>query len=220
MQRRQVLKQLAALGGLAMTSVSVLAQGTPPPFLTLPTPQATEVKGKIEVIEFFHYGCPHCRDFDPLLEQWVKALPADVVFKRVPAIWGNPQLQALARFYYAEEATGELARLHGKVFAAVQDDKVALTDKDPNNAQAAAVEWVARQGVDGKKFADAYKSFGVNSKIQRADQLARAYQIQGVPTLAIDGKFLTSASMTGSHPNTLKVADQLIARARKEQGRG
>lgn len=212
MQRRQVLKQLAALGGLVMVGESVLAQGAAP-FLTLPTPQATEAKGKVEVIEFFHYGCPHCRDFDPLLEQWVKALPADVVFKRVPAIWGNPQLSALARFFYAAEATGDLGKLHTKIFEAFQSDKVPL------NTEAGALEWVGRQGVDGKKFADAYKSFGVNSKIQRADQLARAYQVQGVPTLAIDGKFLTSASMTGSHANTLKMADQLIARARKEQGR-
>lgn len=215
MQRRQVLKQLAALGGLALVGESVLAQGAQP-FAVLATPQPPEVKGKVEVIEFFHYGCPHCRDFDPLLEEWVKKLPSDVTFRRVPAIWGNPQLQALARFYYAEEATGELARLHPKVFAAVQDAKVALADKDPRVAESAAMEWVGAQGVDAKKFGDAYKSFGVSSKVQRADQLARAYQIQGVPTLAVGGKYTTSASLTGSHPNTLKMADQLIARARKE----
>jgi protein dithiol oxidoreductase (disulfide-forming) len=214
MQRRQVLKQMAALGGLAVVGRSILAEGTQTPFLVLPTAQASEAKGKVEVIEFFHYGCPHCRDFDPLLEQWAKALPADVVFRRVPAIWGNPQLGQLARFYYAAEATGDLAKLHGKVFDALQADKVPL------NTEAGALEWVGRQGVDGKKFADAYKSFGVQSRVQRADQLARAYQIQGVPTLAIGGKYLTSASLAGSHPNTLKVADELIARSRKELGRG
>jgi len=209
MQRRQVLKQLAALAGLALVGESVLAQGAQP-FMVLSTPQPTEVKGKVEVIEFFHYGCPHCREFDPLLEDWLKNLPADVTFRRVPAIWGNPQLQGLARFYYAEEATGELAKLHPKVFAAVQDAKAPLA------TEAGALEWVASQGVDAKKFAEAYKSFGVATKVQRADQLARTYQIQGVPTLAIAGKYITSASLTGSHPNTLKMAEQLIARARKE----
>jgi thiol:disulfide interchange protein DsbA len=210
MQRRQVLKQLVALGGLALVGETVLAQGAQP-YQVLANPRPPEVKGKIEVIEFFHYGCPHCRDFDPLLEQWVKSLPADVVFRRVPAIWGNPQLKALAQFYYAEEASGVLPRLHGKAFEAVQVDKVAL------NTEEGAVDWVGRQGADAKKFAEAYKSFGVQSKVQRADQLARDYQIQGVPTLVIAGKYLTSASLTGGHPNTIKVADELIARARKEQ---
>lgn len=214
MQRRQAIQQLAALGGLALVGQKVFAENAPAPFLVLPNPQPTDVKGKVEVMEFFHYGCPHCREFDPLLEQWLKAQPADVAFRRVPAIWGNPQLGQLARFFYAAEATGDLARLHGKVFEAVQSDKVPL------NTEEGAVEWVTKQGGDGKKFAEAYKSFGVQTKVQRADQLARAYQIQGVPTLAIDGKYLTSASMTGSHPNALKMADQLIARARKEQGRG
>jgi protein dithiol oxidoreductase (disulfide-forming) len=213
MQRRQVLKQLAALGGLAAVGRSVLAQEGQP-FLVLTPAQPTDLKGKVEVIEFFHYGCPHCREFDPLLEQWVKGLPADVVFRRVPAIWGNSQLQGLARFYYAEEATGDLAKLHSKVFEAVQDGKVPLYN------ETGALEWVARQGVDAKKFADAYKSFGVVSKVQRADQLAKDYKIQGVPTLAIDGKYLTSAALAGGHPNALKMADQLVARARKEQGRG
>lgn len=214
MQRREILKHLAALGGMAVVGPSVMAQGGAASFTVLANPQPKEVKGKIEVIEFFHYGCPHCRAFDPLLEQWVKTLPPDVVFSRVPAIWGNPQLKALAQLYYAEEATGEVARLHGKVFGALQDDRVPL------HTESGVLEWVAKQGVDAKKFGDAYKSFGVGSRVQRADQLARAYQIQGVPTLAIDGKYLTSASLAGSHANALKVADELIARARKEGGRG
>lgn len=212
MQRRQVLKRLAALGGLAAVGGSVLAQESSS-FQVLSPAQPTDVKGKVEVIEFFHYGCPHCRAFEPLLEQWLKTAPPDVAFRRVPAIWGNAQLQGLARFYYTEEVSGDLAKLHAKVFEALQDDKVPLY------TESGALEWVAKQGVDAKKFAEAYKSFGVASKVQRADQLARDYKIQGVPTLVIDGKYITSASMAGSHQNALKVADQLIARARKEQGR-
>ncbi|MBX3686062.1 MAG: thiol:disulfide interchange protein DsbA/DsbL, partial [Rhodocyclaceae bacterium] len=97
MDRRSMLKQMAAVVGVAAMAGKVSAQQ---PFAEVNPPQPTGDAGKIEVLEFFHYGCPHCRDFDPLLEKWVAALPKDVEFKRVPAIWGNAQLKELARFYY------------------------------------------------------------------------------------------------------------------------
>lgn len=215
MQRRQAFKHLVALGGLILVGGPAFAQGNAQ-FQVLSNPQPPEVKGKIEIIEFFHYGCPHCRKLDPLLEQWLKNLPGDVAFRRVPAIWGNAQLAALARFYYAGEVSGDLAKLHGKVFQAVQDDKVALADKDPKEAEAATAEWVAKQGVDAKKFMEAYKSFGVNSKIERANQLARTYQIDGVPTLIVGGKY----AVKGDDASVLKTTDELLARVRKEQAKG
>ena len=205
MDRRSMLKQMAAVVGVAATAGKVSAQQ---PFAEVNPPQPTGDAGKIEVLEFFHYGCPHCRDFDPLLEKWVAALPKDVEFKRVPAIWGNAQLKELARFYYTLEVTGELHVLHSKVFAALQSDKVPLNTEDGVRA------WIAKQGGDEKRFMETYKSFGVQSMVQRADQIARAYKIQGVPTLAIDGKYLTAGSMAGTHENALKVADQLIQRVR------
>ncbi len=165
------------------------------------------------MLEFFHYGCPHCKAFDPLLELWVKKLPADVVFRQVPVTWGNPQLAGLAKLHLTLAATGDLARLHPQVFDAVQ------TDKLPLNTEAAAQEWAVKKGIDGKKFAEAYRSFGVQVGMQRIEKLGRDYKIQGVPTLAVDGKYFTSGSIAGSHEAALKVADQLIARARGEQGR-
>lgn len=215
MNRRHALQQLGALALLAGPVGQVFAQqASGPGFQTLDPAVPTAAKGKIEVIEFFHYGCPHCRDFDPLLEQWKKRLPADVSFVRVPAIWGNAQLQALARLYYTFEVTGQVEALHGKVFAALQDNKEPLHTEDGVRA------WVGKQGVDAKSFMEAYKSFGVQSQVQRADQLARTYKVQGVPMMAIDGRFATSASMTGSHENTLKQVDQLLARVRSEPRRG
>ena len=213
MQRRDVLKQLSAVVALAGTGLPVFAQGAGKGFELVSPPQPTDDKNKVEVIEFFHYGCPHCKAFDPLLDLWIKKLPADVVFRRVPVTWGNPMLTGLARLHLALDVSGELPRLHGQVFDAVQSDKLPL------NTEAGAIEWVTRKGGDGKKVAEAYRSFGVQTRLARVEQLGRDYKIQGVPTLAIDGKYFTAASIAGSHEAALKVADQLIARARSEQGR-
>ena len=216
MNRRHALQQLGALALLAGPVGQVFAQqASGPGFQVLDPAVPTSAKGKIEVIEFFHYGCPHCRDFDPLLEQWKKRIAADVSFARVPAIWGNAQLQGLARLYYTLEVTGQVDTLHEKVFVALQEDKEPLQSEDGVRA------WIGKQaGVDAKVFMDTYKSFGVQSQVQRADQLARTYKVQGVPMMAVDGPFVTSASMTGSHENTLKQVDQLLARVRSEPRRG
>lgn len=215
MNRRHALQQLGALALLAGPAGHVLAQRAGgPAYQELSPAVPTAAKGKIEVVEFFHYGCPHCRDFDPLIEHWIKRLPADVAFSRVPAIWGNPQLQGYARLYYTIEVTGQIDALHEHVFVAVQENKLPLNTED------GVRDWVSKRGVDAKAFMEAYKSFGVQSMVQRADQAARAYKIQGVPTMAVDGRFLTSASMTGSHEGTLKQVDQLLARVRSEPRRG
>ncbi|MCB1907249.1 MAG: thiol:disulfide interchange protein DsbA/DsbL [Rhodocyclaceae bacterium] len=210
MDRRQALKNVAVLAGLAATGGRAFAQGRS--YNTLDPAQPTEDASRIEIIEFFHYGCPHCRDFDPLLEAWLVNLPGDVTFKRVPAIWGNAKLKQLARLYYSAEATGDLHTLHGEVFAAFQTSKIPL-DTEPG-----VRDWVAGKGLDADKFMAAYKSFGIQSKLARAEQLARNFRVQGVPTMAVDGKYTTSASLTGSHENTLKVIDELIAKVRAERG--
>ena len=212
MNRRHALLQLAALAGASAVGAPAFAQN--PTFVPVNPPQTTAEPGKVEVIEFFHYGCPHCRNFDPLLEHWLEGLPDDVVFLRVPVIWGNPDLKQLARFYYAAEAAGVLDTLHSKVFTAFQEERVPLTTEQ------GVSDWVTENGVDTKAFMDAYKSFGVESKIQRAAQVARAYRINGVPTLAIDGAWLTSASMAGTHEAALKVTDELIAKARQSKSKG
>lgn len=208
MNRRDVLKQCAAACILAPFASLSLARD---PFVELKPAQPTDDPSTIEVIEFFHYGCPHCRDFDPLLENWRQKLPADVSFRRVPAIWNNAQLSALARLYFAAETADEIGSIHEQVFVAIQDEKRSLFSADDVRS------WVRGKVADVDKFIAAYNSFGVNSMLQRADQLARAMRIQGVPALAIDGRFLTSASIAGSHEEALATADQLIERIRAER---
>lgn len=213
MQRRDVLKQLSALAALGGLVLPAWSQGSGKGFELVSPPQPTEAKGKVEVLEFFHYGCPHCRAFDPALDAWVKKLPSDVVFTRVPVMWGQQMLVGFARLYATLDATGDLPRLHGQIFEAVQSEKLPL------NTEAGAQEWVVKKGVDAKKFSDAYRGFSTNVRVKRFEEIARNYKVDGVPTLAIDGKYFTSGSLAGTHEAALKVADQLIARARSEQGR-
>ncbi|MER2552279.1 MAG: thiol:disulfide interchange protein DsbA/DsbL [Thauera sp.] len=207
MNRRDALK----LAGLAFALPAASIARADEPFQIIEPAQKADDPSKIEVLEFFHYGCPHCRDFHPLITAWKKKLPADVAFRAVPAVWNNAQLGGLARLYYTAEITGDLAALEPAIFAAVQDDKRPLFNEQQVG------EWIAGKVGDAAKFLDTYKSFGVGSLVQRADQLARAMKIQGVPALVIGGRYMTSASLSGSHENTLKVADDLIARVRKER---
>lgn len=209
MNRRLILKQLGALALLsAATPVAFAQQGEL--YRTLPSRIPSETPGKVEVIEFFHYGCPHCRDFHPLIKDWLKRLPEDVSFRAVPAIWGNEQLRGLARLYYAAERTGTLDVIENGIFVAVQDER------RPIHTEAGVKDWIAGFDVDAKAFMDTYNSFALQAMVQRADQVARAYRIQGVPTMAVGGRYFTAASITGSHERTLAVVDELIVRARAE----
>ncbi len=207
MNRRQVLVQLGALAMAGAAAPAVFAQSQEQ-FQALANPIPPEVAGKIEVIEFFHYGCPHCRNFHPLVKDWSKRLADDVVLVKVPAIWGNEQLRGLARLYYAAERTGTLDILEDGIFEAVQDRRL------PIHNESGVTDWIKRFDLDHQGFINIYKSFALQAQVQRADQIARAYRVQGVPTLAVGGRYLTSASMTGSHQATLEVADQLIQRVR------
>lgn len=175
--------------------------------------QLTEAKGKVEVIEFFSYGCPHCHEFDPLLEKWTKGAAKDVEVKRVPITFGRDVWVPLAKMYYTLEALGELDRMHNAVFEALHNQRVPL------NVENAQFEWIASKGIDGKKYQDLYKSFTVQSKVARAQQIAAGYKITGVPTMAVGGRFMTSGSLTGSHENMLRVVDQLIVTARADLGK-
>lgn len=183
------------------------------PFETLDPPVATAPE-VIEVIEFFHYGCPHCRAFDPLVSAWKKKLPADVRFQLVPVIWNQRALFGLATFYYALAAIGALETLHPRAFAAVQDERRPLYERD------GAAQWVREQGGDGAALAKAWDAFSVQTQVKQAERLARDYRIQGVPTLAIAGRYLTSAAHTGSHEAALTEADRLIGEVRRSRTKG
>jgi protein dithiol oxidoreductase (disulfide-forming) len=162
---------------------------------------------KIEVIEFFSYGCPHCAAFEPVLEAWVKQLPPDVVFRPMPyAFFGAPAQQ---KMFYALEEMGQRETLHRKLFDAIHVQKKSLSTDDEIAA------FLVTLGVDGAKFQDALKGFGVNNKMTRGKQIATSYKIDSVPTLAIHGRFFTSPGMAKSPERALLVANNLIQQVRQ-----
>ena len=194
---------------LALAAGSALAQGKPA-FKPLANPQAVETGDKIEVIEFFWYGCSHCFDLEPFLKKWTAKLPKDVEFRRIPAV-PTERWMPNARTFYTLEAMGLLEKLHGEVFDAIHIDRVNLND------ERIQLDWMAKKGVDRAKFTESWKSFSVQSKTKRAIQQTQAYDITGVPTLVVDGKYVTSVSMTGSPEGLMKALDELIVKARAER---
>ena len=174
--------------------------------------QPTEAPGKIEVIEFFSYLCPHCYSFDPVLAPWVNKLPKDVQFRRVPAMFSDDYMKA-ARAFYALEAIGEEKLLHAALFDAVQSGQKL---KVVNEADLTA--WLGKQGVDTKKFAAAYRSFSVETNLKRAAQLSEGYGIDGVPSMAVNGKYVVLTDNIKSLGQILSISDALIERSRKESG--
>ncbi len=172
----------------------------------------TDNKNKIEVMELFWYGCIHCYQMDPILNEWVKKLPKDVYFKRVPAI-PRPEWAPMARAFYAMETLGVSEKLHTSIFDAVHKDKT-LNPAD----EKAILEWVTlKSGLDRKKVEEAFNSFSMNASLNRAAQMFRAAGATGVPSLVIDGKYITSSTMAGGNNEALKLADDIIANIRKDK---
>ena len=171
----------------------------------------TESAAKIEVIEFFSYGCPHCADLHPFATKWAAKLPSDVVLKRVPVGFGNPYYQNLAKLYYTLEALGELSKLDDAVFHAIHQKGLKLIDDK------SILDWATQQGIDAKKFSDAYSSFGVVSKAKRADQMAQTAKIRGVPALVVDGRYLMLNDSIKSHADLLDNTSKIIEKTRSER---
>jgi len=175
-------------------------------------PQPTESNGKIEVIEFFWYGCPHCYHLESSVNEWLKTKPDDVVFKRVPAYpsesWGE-----LARVFYTIQAMGLLPQMHEKIFDAIHKDGVNLANKKIRE------QWLAKNGVDPAKYEQVEKSFTVASDLQRAKQMTINYKVDSVPRLVVDGKYYTSGELAGSPERIFSVVDELIAKVRAENGK-
>ena len=213
MNRRDFSLQLTAAAGVAALGVPGLALAqaaqegkdfnkvSPPAAVAAPA-------GKVEVVEFFWYGCPHCNALEPQLEAWVKKLPADVAFRRVP-VGFSPVHEFHQKIYYALEAMNQVEALHAKVFAAIH------VDHKPLGKDADVAAFFNSIGQNGDKVVELTKSFSVSGKARAAKQLAGAYHIDGVPMVGVQGRFLTSASMTGSPERLFAVADQLIQQVRK-----
>jgi protein dithiol oxidoreductase (disulfide-forming) len=210
------LPQLAAAFLVAL-SLPAMAQTAGPQegreYSRLKNPIPVETGKKIEVIEFFSYGCPHCGEFEPLLQGWLKTVPADVQFRRVPVIFQDRWLP-LGKEYYTLEALGEDARLSPEMFIAIHGKGTNLSNEKT------FFDWAASQGLDRKKVEDMYNSFSISGKMNRARQLAQAYNVQSVPLVIIDGKFVVSIEKVGSHAAMLAVMDALIAKARTERPKG
>jgi thiol:disulfide interchange protein DsbA len=164
--------------------------------------------GKVEVTEFFWYGCPHCYSMVPFINSWLKSKPADVVFKRVPTY--NEAWAPMVSFYYTLEAMGVVEQYHQKVFDAIHKDRVNLNNKGKRD------EWLKANGIDPVKYAEVEKSFSVATKVQRAKQLTQSYKVDGVPRFFVNGKYFTSPEFAGSMERIFPTVDQLVAMARKE----
>ena len=203
MFERRVVFTLLLIALTAPVAANVVAGRD---YVALTPPQRTNSPGKIEVTEFFSWGCPHCYEFNETLGRWTSKLPKDVQFKRVAVAFRHPQWANLARAFYALEATGDVARLDSQLFEAIHKEHLPLFD------ERSITEWVGKHGVDAAKFSAAFKSFGVNTRMAQSERMAIDYKVEYVPTLAVAGKY----SVTGDHARMIAVSNELIAMARKE----
>jgi protein dithiol oxidoreductase (disulfide-forming) len=198
------------IAAIALAPLAARAQGPRLNFTELKPAQPVETQGKIEVLEFFWYGCIHCYNLEPFIENWLKGLPGDTEFRRVPAVfserWGYD-----AAIYYTFEALGVLNNVHRPFFDAIHRDH--LRTDNP----AALNEWLQKNGVDPKKFSETLKSFGVQSRTRRATQLTIAYKIDGTPAMAVQGRYTVSADQGGSQQGMLQTVDYLVAQVRKQK---
>ncbi|MGJ7536007.1 MULTISPECIES: thiol:disulfide interchange protein DsbA/DsbL [unclassified Variovorax] len=163
--------------------------------------------GKVEVIEFFSYNCPHCNAFEPGLEAWLKSLPKEVAFRRVPAPFVGSDVEPKQRMFYALEAMGKVDAYQMRVFDAIHAQRQNLT------GDANIIAWVGKNGIDGDKFAEIFKSFAVVNKAKRASQLVDAYQVAGVPAMGVAGRWYVDGELAGGGPRTLQVVNYLMSQA-------
>ena len=207
---------LASLLGMLFAAAAGAQPGRD--YTVINPPQPTDSGKKVEVVEFFYYGCIHCYHLEGPLKAWLKRKPADVEFKYVPAVF-DPSWVPLTRTFYALEAMGLTEKVHEDLFNAIHKEKQRGLATDPR----VIADWLAAKGVDKQKFLDTYNSFAVNGRVQRASDMTRSYDVPGTPALVIDGKYLTGPSMTVNADNSVnytrffQVVDQLIAQARKER---
>jgi len=215
MKRREFSLSTAALGALALpVANSALAQARQfkegKDYKRLDKPVAPDAPaGKVDVIEFFWYSCPHCNAFEPTLDAWIKAAPKELSIRRVPVAF-NASFIPQQKLYYTLEGMGKLEELHAKVFRAVHVEKQKLAKDDEIFA------WIAKQqGVDAAKFKEIYASFTVSNQVRRASQLQDAYGVEGVPSMGVAGKYYTDGTMAGSMQNVLQVVESLAATSKK-----
>jgi len=175
-------------------------------------PQPVETRDRIEVIDFFWYGCPYCNALQPALEGWIKRKPADVALRRIPAIL-NDSWAPHARIYYTLEQLNEVERLHQTVYHSYHVELLHVSKPD------VMVEWAVKNGIDRKKWLDAYYSPEVDAGVERAKKLSHDYTVEGTPTLVVDGRYLTSGALAPSLNGMIPVLEDLIRLARQQRAR-
>jgi len=200
-----VRRSLIAAMGLAPLAALAQQQRSAALYYELNPPQPVESPNKIEVLEFFWYGCIHCYNLEPKLETWLKTLPNDVEFRRVPAVF-SPRWGQDAAIFYAFEALGLLDKLHQPFFDAIHRDR--LRSDNPQQLSA----WLEKHGVDAKKFRATVESFGVQGKVKRAERLTAVYKIDGTPAMAVQGRYTV-----GSSEGMLDTVNQLLGVVRKNK---
>ena len=209
------MKRRAAIAGLALLALAGRAAAQEVrarqniEYRLIPV-QPVETGERIEVIDFFWYGCPYCNDLQPTLEEWLKRKPDDVALRRVPAILRDSWAPH-ARIYYALELLGEVERLHLKVYEGYHVEQLHMSKPEVME------QWAARHGIERQRWLDAYFSPEVDARIARAFQATKRYDVQGTPSLVVDGRYLTSSSMTATVRGVVTVLEDLVRLAR--QGR-
>jgi protein dithiol oxidoreductase (disulfide-forming) len=204
---------LIALAWLVTAPVSAQEEGKD--FRTLNPAQPTDSPGKIEVVEFFSYACPHCAHFFPLVNAWLAKLPKDVAFRRVPVGFRRTEWINLQRAFYALQATSDFSRLDGALFYSIHEEQ------QPLFYEGAIANWVGKEGGDAEKFSAAYASFAVNNQTVQADKMAEDYAIDSVPSMAVGGRYVAMADPNkgelGYLEQLLENTDKLIAKVRAER---
>jgi thiol:disulfide interchange protein DsbA len=178
-------------------------------YVVLSSPQPTSSGDRIEVVELFFYGCPHCYRLEPVISEWLTSKPDDVEFVRMPAVLG-PSWEMYGKAYYTAELLGVVDKVHPAIFDILHKDKKQIRDEAA--LQAVFVE----QGVSAEDFRNTFNSFAVSVRLNNAKQMTTRYAIEGVPTVIVNGKYRTSASRAGNNEDVIKVTDYLVAQERQQ----
>lgn len=207
MRLRSCLGRWLLAAGIALLGFGASAQTE---FQRIEPPHAAAASGRVEVIEFFYYGCPVCYETEPFLSRWLGSAPDYVAIRRVPAL-SSETWEPFAKLYYTLETLGQVERLHWPVYDNFHFDDVKLNDEK------VMVDWAARNGIERETFVQTYASQAVAEKVAQARELLKSYGVRAVPTFVVDGKFLTSARLAGGSERVVQVLDRLVRLAREER---
>jgi len=179
-------------------------------FVRLDPPQPVATGSAIEVIEFFYYGCPICYELQPQMSRWLVQAPNYIALRRIPAK-ASETWEIFAKLYFSLEALGEIQRLHWPVYDNFHFDGVRLNDEK------VMLDWVTRNGITRERFLETYNSPDVQAKVDLAAEMMKRYDVRGVPTIVVDGKYLSSARLAGGTRQLMQVVDKLVQQARAER---